>query len=89
MKASIEIQNLKCGGCETTVKNSLLKLESVRDISIDVMAGIVSFSYSDSDTIDQARKTLSDLGYPPIDESNAFLKKAKSYVSCAKGRFVS
>ena len=33
------------------------------------------------------REKLKDLGYPSIDETNSLTSKAKSFVSCATGKF--
>ena len=35
MKADIQIENLKCGGCAATIKKGVLSLESIKEVSVD------------------------------------------------------
>ncbi len=86
MKATLEIQNLKCGGCANTIVKRLSALASVDNVSVDNDHNMVLFDYEVDDAKTSAISLLSNLGYPVIGESNSFGKKAKSYVSCAIGR---
>lgn len=86
MKTTLYIQNLKCGGCETTILGRLAELTGISDISIDQDYDTVSFSYDSEEAIDNVKDTLSRLGYPVFGESNTLGRKAKSYASCAIGR---
>ncbi len=86
MKTTVQIQNLKCHGCASTIKNKLLGLENINDVSIDVENDSVSFEYDTEETIEIAKKELHKLGYPLVGEDNNLPTKAKSYVSCAIGR---
>ena len=45
MIASLEIQNLKCGGCANTITNKLNDLEGIADLNIDNSNDTVSFFY--------------------------------------------
>lgn len=86
MKTTVQIQNLKCHGCASTIKNKLSGLDNINDVSIDVENDSVSFEYDTEDTFEIAKTELHKLGYPLIGEDNKFQTKAKSYVSCAIGR---
>ncbi len=86
MKASLEIQNLKCNGCANTIKNSLAKLETISNIEIHVTNSTVSFDYTSDETIPTVKHHLKQLGYPIIGDKNAMTTKAKSFVSCAIGK---
>ncbi len=86
MKAAVQIQNLKCNGCATTIKNKLQDLENIQNIEIDLKENKVSFEYSTIGDLATVKKELHHLGYPLEDEENKFQSKAKSYVSCAVGR---
>jgi len=86
MKAIIEIQNLKCGGCENTVRNKLEKLKHITNVKVDAMTASVSFDYKEEKDIITIKKNLNKLGYPIAGHKNEFLTKTKSYVSCALGR---
>jgi len=80
---TIKVVNLKCGGCETQVKNYLEK-ENFRNISVDATKQTVSFEGS----VEKAKDILNKIGYLPADnpEAKSLLKKTKSYVSCMIGK---
>lgn len=86
MKTTIQIQNLKCNGCATTIKNKLSELDNIKDVNVDVENDAVSFEYDQDETIGIVKKQLHKLGYPLVGEDNKLPVKAKSYVSCAVGR---
>jgi len=86
MKATLYIQNLKCGGCETTIINKLSSLKNINNISIDQKYDTVTFEHKTIQDVEVVKKMLSKLGYPPYGEQNNLGRKAKSYVSCAIGR---
>lgn len=83
--ATIEIENLKCGGCAATIKKGLLSLEAVNDVAIDVEKSLVSIT-SENEDDSLVKEKLSKLGYPPVGDKNTVIHKAKSFVSCAVGR---
>ncbi len=86
MRTTVEIQNLKCGGCENTIKTRLSSLGGISQVRVDHEASSVSFAYVTEDQLEKALQTLSRLGYPVVNNPNSLVKKAKSYVSCAVGR---
>ena len=86
IKEEIIIQNLKCGGCANTIIKKLNAIDNVRGVVVDVENSQVSFMASDSKVIPIVKDRLKSLGYPVLDDENSVLSKAKSFVSCAKGR---
>ena len=85
----IKVVNVKCGGCANTVQTELEKLW-VENIE-------VCFTENDSSEnrtikfdwdFDQVKEKLTALWYPEVgsEEAKSFLKKAKSFVSCAVGK---
>lgn len=86
MKASLEIQNLKCGGCANTIRTRLNDIEGIENIMVDNETDTVDFDYNTKEEFENAVNLLSKLGYPVVGESNPLTKKAKSFVSCAMGR---
>lgn len=86
MTIKLLVQNLKCGGCAHTIKSALDKLEGIGEVRVESMDSTVEFTYQTSDQLDNVRHKLKDLGYPLADEQNDLLSKARSFVSCAKGR---
>ena len=85
MTAAIQIENLKCGGCATTIKKGLLSLNAVKEVTVDVENSIVSI-ISENDDLETIKEKLAKLGYPEVGDKNTVLHKAKSFVSCAVGR---
>lgn len=85
MNTIVQIQNLKCGGCETTIRKVLLKLPFVNDLHINVKESSLSLSSITSEEMELLKSKLSNLGYPIAKERNSLGKKAKSYLSCAVG----
>ena len=86
MNISIKIQNLKCGGCANTIITQLSKLKGISKVTVDNNTDKVNFDYTSEPDFEDAKKKLSDLGYPMVGEANSLPKKAKSFVSCAVGR---
>ena len=85
MKKEVYIQNLKCGGCANTITNELNKLEGFSNVQVDEENDRVSFDSTEED-VSALLIRLDELGYPPVDTDNSMFKKAKSYVSCMRGR---
>lgn len=86
MKTSIEIQNLKCGGCANTIINKLNELNDISEIKVDNTNHTVTFNYVNEINLIEVKTLLAKLGYPIVGEKNALATKAKSFVSCAVGR---
>lgn len=87
MKQTFAVQNLKCGGCASTITKKLS--ETYADVTVDVEAKSVTLELDDSQ-VESFKETLKSMGYPLQGEELGFLEdtgaKAKSFVSCAVGR---
>jgi len=88
MEYTISVDNIKCGGCARTIEKSLLKIESIQKVSVNIEEGLVTV---EGETIDKENlaKTLLSLGYPESGSTegiSSLTSKAKSFVSCAIGR---
>lgn len=86
MKTTVQIQNLKCNGCGSTIKNKLSELDNISEVSINVDDSTVSFEYESESDLEATKEELLKLGYPLKGGQNKLQTKAKSYVSCAIGR---
>jgi len=86
MKITLNIQNLKCGGCAATISKNLASLEGIQEIKISVEESSVSFIYTNDTQLTVVRDKLKQLGYPENGEANSLGAKAKSFVSCAIGK---
>ena len=80
----VHVENIKCGGCMTSIKNALEKIKGIVKVEIDKDEEKISLTgdqYELSEVID----SLNSMGYPQKGENTMF-KQAKSYVSCAIGK---
>lgn len=84
---TIEIVNLKCNGCVNTVKKGLSSIEGLDEIEVDLQASKITIPTDDPHLLKNVKTKLASMGYPEISEANTVIHKAKSYVSCAKGKF--
>ncbi len=85
MKTTIQIENLKCGGCASTIKKGVLAVDEVTVVDVNVEDDTVIFEAT-ADVTDKVKVALSKMGYPEVGNPNTLLHKAKSYVSCATGK---
>ena len=84
----IEIDNLKCGGCEKTILKGLGTLDGVTDVSVDQELKMVSL-HADPARRGSILEKLQDMGYPDkgsVEGLEAGVSNIKSYVSCAIGK---
>ena len=86
MKTTLQVQNLKCGGCAKTISNKLSEIKEIKDVIVEKDSSSVSFDHQSADDASLVKETLRKLGYPTIDDENGFVEKAKSFVSCASGK---
>jgi copper chaperone CopZ len=85
MKTSIVVENIKCGGCSSRIVSQLSKIDHIDNIAIDIEQGLISYEYSDDDSVTKVKQTLKTMGYPEKGTGTT-LDNAKSYVSCMIGR---
>lgn len=88
MQFHIEVENIKCGGCASTIKKRLLEDARIKVVDVDVATGTVTIEASEDDFASW-KALLLKLGYPErgTAEGMAAAKAvAKSFVSCAIGR---
>lgn len=85
---TIEIDNLKCGGCAATILKGLKSIAGVSDVQVDHAANTVHLS-APASLRSEIAEQLRRMGYPErgsLSGMSAGLANAKSYVSCAIGR---
>jgi copper chaperone len=91
MTYEIAVENIKCGGCASTITRRLNALDAVSDCQVDVETGVVSIT-GDESSKTEVTQLLLNLGYPESGTTEglkAAKAKAKSYVSCAVGKMSS
>jgi copper chaperone CopZ len=86
MKHTIEIQNLKCGGCAHTITTKIGVIDNISNVEVNVDNSTVDFQYENDNDVKLVETKLSALGYPKQGEDNSGISKAKSFVSCAIGK---
>lgn len=83
---TVQVENLKCGGCASTIKKGLISLDGIDSVDIEIESSEITIPSENEEVIASAIKKLSSMGYPQVGDLNSVLKKAKSYVSCAVGK---
>ena len=86
METTIQIQNLKCGGCANTITKNIVVLEGITNVTVNVEESTVTFNYETEAQLVEVKEKLKTLGYPEDGATNSLGSKAKSYVSCAIGK---
>lgn len=89
MTRTFEVANLKCGGCANTITKALS--EKFCNISVDVEGKKVTVNIENEADEEILKTSLRSLGYPVVTDKLGFIEnnalKAKSFVSCAIGKF--
>ncbi len=80
----IEVENIKCGGCANSIEKALLKIKGVDSVKVNVDNGIIVI-VGDALRPELVAK-LTQIGYPEKG-NNTMACQAKSYLSCAVGKF--
>ena len=90
MKQTLEVLNVKCGGCASTLIKSLKDEFGEVTVDLDVHPRKITLDI-ENDKLEALKLKLRSLGYPlSTDELSSFEKAAitaKSFVSCAIGKF--
>ena len=86
METTIQIQNLKCGGCANTITKNIVVLGWITNVTVNVEESTVTFNYETEAQLVEVKEKLKTLGYPEDGATNSLGSKAKSYVSCAIGK---
>jgi len=90
MKQTFEVHNVKCGGCANTLITSLKDEFGEVTVDLEVMPRKITLDIED-EKLEELKLKLRGLGYPlTTDELSGFDKAAttaKSFVSCAVGKF--
>ena len=89
MKQTFQVQNVKCNGCATTLKETLFETFGEVEVNLEVEPREITLEIEE-EQIPALAKVLKQLGYPLVGETMGFFDgtavKAKSFVSCAIGK---
>lgn len=91
MAVTIQVENIKCGGCASGIRKKLLSLDTVKTVEVDIETGTVvcATENANEEIEEQIAQQLLSMGYPPVgsvEGLQAAGAKAKSFVSCAVGK---
>jgi len=92
MLQTFEVANIRCGGCATTIRTALDDA-GFEEVRVDLISEPrkVTAKIEDSEKLELFKKVLRDHGYPLVEDKLGFVDatslKAKSFVSCAVGKF--
>ncbi|MEN9523480.1 MAG: hypothetical protein RL065_1857 [Bacteroidota bacterium] len=89
METEIKIDNLKCNGCATSIKNGLVVFAEIKSVDINWGNSSLKIEHSDLLSIEKVKHKLLQMGYPEtgsVEGIERMTANAKSYVSCAIGK---
>jgi len=89
METQILIENLKCGGCATSIKLNLKKINGIIDAQVNHDKDEVTITHTTESELIEAKNKLHQMGYPEKGTTQGLDKiitGAKSYISCAIGK---
>lgn len=90
MKKTFEVHNVKCGGCANTLINSLKEEFGEVEVNLDLHPRTITLDIEEAKE-EALKLKLRELGYPlTSDHLSGFDKvaaTAKSFISCAVGKF--
>jgi len=91
MKKSFEVANIRCEGCANSIKKALSPHFGEVEVDLTKMPRIVTVEIQSDEDEAKFKEILISLGYPLVDtklsKSAEFGAKAKSFISCAVGKF--
>ncbi len=85
---NFDVENIKCGGCENTIRKGLSTIAGVSEVQIDRDQQRITLLANEADRGTIAEK-LRSMGYPEqgsVAGLQSGLAQAKSMVSCAIGK---
>ncbi|MEY3954230.1 MAG: hypothetical protein RLZZ397_1110 [Pseudomonadota bacterium] len=84
----IQVENIKCGGCEKSIVKGLSEISGVDQLQVNRETQTISY-VGEPATREAVVAKLLAMGYPEqgsVSGLSAGLANAKSFVSCAIGR---
>ncbi|MCE2790329.1 MAG: heavy-metal-associated domain-containing protein [Saprospiraceae bacterium] len=85
MKIELQAENIKCGGCARSIRQSLEKLTGVSSVDVVIEEGQVLLEGDDTMDREEISQKLLQMGYPEPGKGNV-LTTVNSYVSCMIGK---
>ena len=89
MTLQFDLANVKCGGCANSNRKAMEAVDGARVLTLDLASGHLEVE-ADDGLRGTIAERLRKLGYPEqgsVEGIAAMAASAKSFVSCAVGRF--
>jgi copper chaperone len=86
-KEEFIVANLKCGGCANTIRKSILTIDGLRNLVVDIDNSAVAIECNEKVERKVLAENLNAMGYPEATEKNGLLSQIRSYGSCITGKF--
>jgi copper chaperone CopZ len=86
MTETLNVANIKCGGCAHSITSKLTEITGVNDVAVDYDKGTVSLTYANETSRELVINKLKSMGYPEATVENGLLMQAKSYANCMVGK---
>ena len=67
MKVKWIVKKIKCDGCVQTIAETLLLIDGLSNVTVDLNTKIVEFDSAEKGDVDSARQAMSKAGYTPED----------------------
>lgn len=89
MKTTIQVENIRCGGCSNSIHKALAGLKGAFGVEVDIPGGKITVDHTDELTREDIARKLLAMGYPEagtVKGLQAVKAGAVSLVSCAIGK---
>ena len=89
MNVTINVENIRCGGCANSITKKLMAIDGVNNVDIAIDDQVVTIEAEDNSNRATYIAALLSMGYPEqgsVEGLAALKGKAKSVVSCAIGK---
>jgi copper chaperone CopZ len=63
---TMQVEDMKCAGCEGTIRKQLLMLKSVYDARANFKNGVILLNVGPSFKLEEAFKVIEELGYTAV-----------------------
>lgn len=65
-RVMLDVQNMSCGGCEATIRDSLMKIDGVKEVQVDLAGKTAAVLYAPQKIADANRlaEVVTQSGYP-------------------------
>jgi copper chaperone CopZ len=63
---TLQLSNVKCGGCVNAVKEALQNIQGLSNISVTLPDAVLEFNLEDASKLQEIKDKLKAAGYPAV-----------------------